>query len=346
MAKEIIMVQYNETYKEKWDKFVLTESINGTFLQTMNFYEYHPKDRFIDNSLLFLNGTTIIAVLPACIRERENRVLYSHPGSTFGGLIIGKKFNKISYLDILFEKLHEYLRNNSFDKIILKQPGTIYQNSESQLLDYYLFMNGYSDSSEVGYYIDFDTYGEDIISNFTASRRRDYRYSLKNNFEFRELQSETEINEFYNILCDNYNKFGKNPVHTIDELLDFKFSRLSNMTNFFGVYYEKKMIAGGMVFTFGQEIFHTQYLAVLQEKKDMFANEFLYVNLISTAKEKEYKMLSFGTATLEDGKILNRPLAMYKEGFGTLEYVNKTYFKYIEKKREMLEGLDGVNEEN
>lgn len=331
MAKEITIVQYNKIYKEKWDRFVLTESINGTFLQTMNFYDYHPEGRFVDNSLLFLCGNTIVAVLPACVKENKDKVLYSHPGSTFGGLIIGEKFNKISYLEPIFAKLHEYLINNNFDEIILKQPGRIFQNSDSQLLDYFLFMNEYTSSMEVGYYIDYSNYDENIINNFTASRRRDYRYSLKNEFEFRELHNEREIKEFYYILCDNYSKFEKKPVHSIQELLDFKFSRLDKYTRFFGVFREEKMVAGGMVFLFEDKIFHTQYLAVAQDKTNLFASEFLYTNLINEAKEKGYKMLSFGTSTLEGGKILNKSLAVFKEGFGTTEYVNSTYKKCMKK---------------
>lgn len=33
----IILVKYEDKYEKAWDRFVLRESINGTFLQTRNF---------------------------------------------------------------------------------------------------------------------------------------------------------------------------------------------------------------------------------------------------------------------------------------------------------------------
>lgn len=326
MAKNITVVQYSSEYEEKWDMFV-EQSANGTFLQSRRFLEYHPQERFQDNSLLFVNGNNIVAVLPANVICGKKKVLCSHQGSTFGGIVIAKQYLKITYLDIIFEKLDEYLKDNRFDEIVLKHAGRIYLEDDSELLDYYYFLNGYSVSKEVGYYIDYNNYNDDVISNFTSSRRRDFRYSLKNDLSFVKLNSEKEIKEFYAVLCDNYKKFNKLPVHTVEELLDFRFSRLIENVDFYGVYFEEELIAGGMVFKFNKQVFHTQYLAVKQNKTDFFANDFMYKSLIDTARNEGFQYLSFGTSTFEGGKVLNRPLAQYKEGFGTQEYVNRTYLK-------------------
>lgn len=53
MAGEVKLEEYTDIYAERWDRFVLKESINGTFLQTRKFLNYHPKDRFTDSSLVF-----------------------------------------------------------------------------------------------------------------------------------------------------------------------------------------------------------------------------------------------------------------------------------------------------
>ena len=259
----------------------------------------------------------------------EKKILHSHGGSTFGGIIVGTQFFKITYMDVIFQLLKKYLAENDFGEIILKQTGDIYQTSNSALIDYYLFMNGYEAAQEVGFYIDFANYKDEIISNFSSSRRRDYRYSLKNNFTFKELETVEEITAFYGILCNNYEKFGKQPVHTLEELLEFKFERIPENTKFYGVFHDGEMIASGMAFLFGKNIFHTQYLAVLQNKTNLFANEFLYTNLIKTAKEEGFSIISFGTSTLEGGTVLNRPLAMFKEGFGSQAYVNRIYKKVL-----------------
>lgn len=330
MSKEIKIIEYDSIYGERWDKFVLNESINGTFLQTRNFLSYHPKGRFEDNSLLFMNGNTIVAVLAAHIERQGNIVRFlSHQGSTFGGIVIGKVGCNISYVELILNCFEQYIREKGFDEVVLKQTSPLYQKTDSNLLDYFLYINGYECLQELGYYIDFDEYDKDIVKNFSASRRRDYRYSLKNNFSFRQLQTEEEIQNFYNILCDNYMKFHETPVHTLGELLDFKYFRVPQNIDFYGVYLEDKLIAGGMVFLFANGIMHTQYLAVRQEHSNLFANEFLYTNIIETARQKSFRKLSFGTSTLEEGKVLNRSLALYKEGFGTKEYINFHYRKSV-----------------
>lgn len=328
MAKNVEIMEYKENYKEKWNRFI-KDSINGTFLQSRHFLDYHPTERFVDNSLLFMNGSNIIAIIPATVQEEEKKILYSHKGSTFGGIVLSKQSMTIGYLDLIFDKLNSYLIDNGFDQIILKQPGRIYLKNVSELLDYYYFLNGYSVAQEVGYYIDYSNYDENILSNFSSSRRRDFRYSLKSELSFKKLQSEGEIKGFYDILCDNYTKFDKSPVHSLEELVDFKFNRLPENTDFYGVYLDNEMIAGGMIFKFDTQVFHTQYLAVRQDKTKIFANEFMYEKLIETAKSEGFKYMSFGTSTFEGGKKLNRQLAQYKEGFGTCEYVNRTYFKVL-----------------
>ena len=40
-----MIIEYDETYKDTWDSFVLNDSINGNFLQTRNFLNYlQPAD--------------------------------------------------------------------------------------------------------------------------------------------------------------------------------------------------------------------------------------------------------------------------------------------------------------
>ena len=139
--------------------------------------------------------------------------------------------------------------------------------------------------------------------------------------------SDDEIELFYDVLSDNQKKFNKTPIHSIEELLDLKNNRLKDIVQFFGVYSESELIAGSMVFCFDKNVFHTQYLACRQDQTDTHANEFLYKHLIDEAKKSGFAKLSFGTSTLEGGKVLNKSLAQFKEGFGTTAYVNRTYRK-------------------
>ena len=328
------MIQiYNDMYCDAWDKFVLTESCNGTFEQTRNFLSYHPAGRFKDNSLIFFKGQTIMAVMPAHVVEESGRkLLLSHEGSTFGGIVLGRGFKKITDIESVLGELTDYAQENGFAEIELKMTGNLYAHEPVEVLDYFLQQYGFFDTKELGFYIHLEGISSScILESFSASRRRDLRKAWKNELSFRELGNEEEIGQFYGILEANMRKFSKRPAHTLEELLDFKRARLSDIAFFYGVFHENRMVAGGMAFNFGEgEVFHVQYLASDQGRLELFPNEFIYYSMIVNALEKGYSNISFGTSTLDHGRVLNRSLALFKSGFGTDMYVNRTYHKKLE----------------
>jgi hypothetical protein len=69
-----------------WDAFV-GASRNGHFMLQRGYMDYHA-DRFTDESLLFLRGDRVVAVLPA---HRRDRTLSSHDGLPFAGLVVGTR---------------------------------------------------------------------------------------------------------------------------------------------------------------------------------------------------------------------------------------------------------------
>ena len=319
---------FQDSLSEKWDKFVLQESINGTFLQTRNFLNYHSKDKFTDNSLIISKGNSMVAVIPACIvYEKEGKVLYSHLGSTFGGILLNRSFNNIEHVDGLILELNNYLKENNYKRIVLKNTSRLFSRGNTDLIDYFLFKDNYVSYDEISFYIDFKQYKEDMLSNFSAGRRRDYKYSLKNKLEFRKLTTVGEVELFYDILCDNLKKFNSKPVHSLQELIDLKENRLKEIVDFYGVFIEDILIAGSMVFKFENKAFHTQYLAALQSKLKLYPMNFLDTNLIMAAKEEGFRYFSFGISTENHGKVLNYKLAQFKEGFGADYSINRTYYK-------------------
>ena len=327
---ELKIMEYNEEFKQKWDSFVMRQSVNGTFLQSKQFLDYHG-DRFEDASLVIYKGNdTIVSVVPACvINDGDKKIFNAHCGSTFGGIVIAESFYDIEHMDAVMTVLEEYLINKGYNEARIKCTSDIFAKKNGNLLYYFLFQRGYIPYDEISCYIDFEAYKEDIPSNFTAGRRRDYKYSLKNNPEFKKLESDEAVGQFYNILCENLQKFDAKPVHSLEELLEFKNERLKDEVEFYGVYVENKMIAGSMVFLFGKQVFHTQYLAADQGCLKMFPMNFMDTELIRTAREKGFRYFSFGTSTEEHGKVLNKRLAEFKEGFGSEFGLNKTYVKVI-----------------
>ena len=78
----LFIKKYTPQYAVEWDQFIEKESLNGTFLQTRKFIDYHPIDRFTDHSLIIFKGNKIIAVILACeIMESDERIFFSHKAS-------------------------------------------------------------------------------------------------------------------------------------------------------------------------------------------------------------------------------------------------------------------------
>lgn len=321
---------YDPSMEEKWDDFILNRSMNGTFLQTRRFINYHPEGRFTDRSLVVLKGTELMATVLACeVEDEGKRTFFAHKGTTFGGITLCDKVYSASAVNELMEQIHEFLKEEGFEKIYLKMVPDAYQKENTNLVDYFLYKNGYTCYNELNYYMHLDRYAEDVLSQFSSSKRRDYRYSLKNDLQFRSLQTREEIAAFYEVLKLNLAKLGLHAVHSLEDLYDLKFNRFDDKIQFYGVYLEDKMIAGSMIFIFDGRIFHTQYLSSDEQYLKMFPMDFLIANLIQIAVNQQMELFSFGICTEDQGRYLNLGLSRFKEGFGTEFCINRSYEKVL-----------------
>ena len=322
-----MILEYDEKYKEAWDEFVLNNSINGNFLQTRNFLNYHPQKTFVDASIIFMKGDRVAAVLPANTID-GGATLIAHQGSTYGGIVIGKEFSNTINYDWIFDEMSSYFKEKGYARVMLKMHSWLYSPVDelNELCEYYLQLYGFTVVSEIGFFIDLGRVDEDYTIHFEKLKRRKLNKAIKNNLVFRKISTDDDISIFYEVLSDNMKKFNTVPTHTCEQLVEFKNSRLPDITSFYGVYYEDIMIAGSMVWNFcNKKVFHTQYLASRHDYLEYCPNEFLYANLIKAAKDEGYRFLSYGTASLERGWAYNKTLGMYKEGFNTDTYMNRRY---------------------
>ncbi len=323
-----LTAEYYNGNETEWDRFVLFESINGTFLQTRKFINYHSSDKFKDCSVCIRKGEKLVAVILGCLQD-NGKTFFAHKGTTFGGITVSKKIYSATAVDELFRELERFLKEEGFEKLYLKMVPTIFQQENTDLIDYFLYKYGYQCYSELNYYLKLDRYKNDAVAQFSSSKRRDYRYSLKNDFVFKKLESRAEIAQFYSVLQKNLQKLNLSAVHTLEDLYDLKFNRFYDNIEFFGVYYNETMVAGSMIFIFNNEVFHTQYLSSDENYLKMFPMDYLITNLIKTAIDKHMRLFSFGICTEDQGRYLNFGLSRFKEGFGTEYCINRSYEKTL-----------------
>lgn len=325
------LIRYNNEFESEWDDFVLNKAINGTFLQTRKFLNYHQQKKLDDFSVLFRKKERIIAAVPACtVLENNRRTFFSHKGSTFGGIVISEDYYNAEKLLKLIQSLDNYLRDNNFNKSILKITSDTFSKMPLSLMEYCLFYHDYNESKELSAFIDYEKYDKIIESNFTQGKRTNLNNCNRNDMKCCRLTKDEELASFYQILCDNLVKFDTKPIHSLSELLEFKNSRLSKEVSFWGGYLGDELVTGSMMFHFNNCLCaHAQYLCAKQEYNKLSPMTFMYYKMIEIMREMGYKKLSWGIATENCGKVLNLGLIKAKESYGSKYSINRTFYKYI-----------------
>ncbi len=327
-SDEFRIETYDKITDSEWDDFVENKSANGTFLQTRRFIDYHSPEKFKECSLVFFNHkNNIIALCPANeIEEDEKKIFFSYQGATFGGLIIASKYYKAKYLLRIVKELIVYLRVLGYTEMYLKNTPEIFSKQGSALLEYICYYNGFTEYKELNPFIDYSKYKSDVLSNLSQGKRSHVHKCEREGVVVRQIDTDFEISRYYEILCENLSKYNLLPVHTLSELLDFKNYRLKNECEFFGLFLNNEMIAGGMLFYFEKtKTAHTQYLSAKSDFLQLSPMTYLYYWLIKEMKERGYKKLSWGICTENHGTVINEGLINSKEDFGSTYTTYNTY---------------------
>lgn len=322
-----IFEKYTKEKELMWDQFIEQKSVNGTFLQSRRFLNYHPMGRFQDESIIIYNEKKqIVALCPGClVKDNGKNIFFSHKGSTFGGIIIDKKRYCAKYVIPLVKELKDFL-SSRYDEVYLKMTSDIFSKTNMDLFQFAFQYNGFEEIKELSTYIDFSTYGDDILKNFAQGKRTNIHNCEKAGLYTRLLRSDEEIKQFYELLCNNLKKYDTKPVHTLEELLEFTHDRLENECEFFGTFLDDKMMAGSMMFYFvNAGTAHTQYLAADQEYNKLSPMSYMYYSMIVEMKKRGYQRLSWGTVTENMGSYVNMGLLTSKENYGSSYCNNLTY---------------------
>lgn len=314
--------KYSAKSKEQFDKFINEESVNGTFLQTKNFLDYHPKGKFEDATFFVHKSGTKMAAFPGNVSE--NMDFISHAGSTFGGPIISKNAYSGARVFEILKCADEYLTKN-FKRIKLKLTPSIFSVVGPDLIEYVLEHLGYTRHTELSTYLPLYV-GENPLKNCDNNRLRNIRKSLNKELIYSALH-ECDFEKFYELLELSKAKHGVKPVHTLKELLDLK-TRLGNCILFRAVYMGSEFVAGLMLFAFYRtNTLHFQYIAENPKFAEISPATCILVNAIREACSSGFSKFSFGISTENGGDYLNENLLYFKESFGAMHCVNVTYTK-------------------
>ena len=306
------------------------ESVNGTFLQTRRFLNYHPHGRFKDASFLLESSGTIVAAFPGNLTESGEWV--SHQGSTFGGPVISKNFYTAERVLHIMECAEKYLK--SISKSARMRPTSIlFTQDSTALLEYVLEHHGYMRQTELSAVCTLDA-SKDPLDNCEKTCRSVFRKSQPFDLVLRDMTDE-EIPEFYRHLCISKAKYNTKPVHTLEELLDLRHNRIADELKFRALWMRdanktkgETFVAGMMLFDFKQaNVRHAQYIAPNEEISEFHPTTAMYVYVMREAVLDGFGKFSWGISTENCGEYLNLPLFKFKESLGAKAALNLIYSK-------------------
>lgn len=319
---------YTEDMRDKWDDFVMERSANGTFLQARRFLSYHPEGRFIDDSRMIYRNSELVAVCPAARCGADDAPVFrSHPGSTFGGLVVAPSQQRAPKMVELVSVLTEQLARDGYKTAELKPTSDIFCREPDCAMEYALFKQGYTEEDEIACCLPLQKDYQSIRDAYSYNKRYDLKRAEAHSLSDMPIDTEDGIREFYALLCKNLLKFDAKPVHTAEELIDFHNARLKDEISFLGVRDEgARLVAGACLFYFRQtNVLHTQYLATDTDIRAYVPSTYLYDAVIREAIRRKCAALSLGTSTHEHGHVLNTGLIQNKEGYGASHSLNRIF---------------------
>lgn len=343
------LLPYKKELDSRLDNFVFQESVNGTFLQSRLFLNYHPENRFRDESFALERSGTIAAYFPGNVTSENEFV--SHQGSTFGGPIFSKAFYSAGRVMEALKFADQYFASK-YKKVRLKITPALFAKESPDLIEYTLEHLGYTRHTELSSYTPLvDVSGnpiKDPLANCEKDCRRIFRISEKFDVTYRafnaghsEGKASTELLDFYKFLEISKAKHNVRPVHSIEELQDLQ-KRLSiaatadttadgrtlERLRFRGIWQGERYVASMMLFAFPETgTLHAQYISPDDSFKEFHPTTTLYVNAMREAAQEGFRNFSWGISTEDSGSYLNENLIKYKESLGAKACVNVTYTK-------------------
>lgn len=306
--------RYSPEDEREWNRYV-SESRNGTFLFKRGYMDYHS-DRFCDYSLMAYRNGVLMGVLPA---NREQSILYSHKGLTYGGWVFPAKHVDGEDVLSLFEAWREFCLDDGIEECIYKPVPGIYHTRSSQEDIYALFRFGAEKTVcnlSAAIYIPEET-------GWSKWQRRYLNIGARNAPEA-QLERDASGATFYKMLEDCLReRHNTTPVHTKEEFLRLAERFPDNILPM--VLMVDGKAEAGIALYLTDTVAHCQYICTTSEGREKKYLPLLVSKLQEMDEVRKRRWLDFGTSNEDNGRVLNAGLYHNKFSFGAGGVVYETY---------------------
>ena len=325
----IEILKYQNNLQKEWDDFI-DISHNGTIFQKQKFLSYHIDREFNDCSLIFKKRKKIIAVFPAALKEdKNNKILFSHPGASFGGII----YQNLSFeeCNMIIQLIENFARKNSCTEIFLIQTPFIYVKNNDEIVDYCLRYNQYDNdehylSSILPVSIDINDQLKKIARNKNRSQGYYNNLIKKHQLKFNWVN---DFKEFYPILLQNKAKHDAKPTHSMQELKKLKTLFPDQILQLM-VSSQGEAIGGMTIFKTNARSAVIFYSMFNYNYSQIQPITLLMQHILPWAKKNKIELIDYGIShqpNAENPLDLNKSLVRFKEEFGCFASIRNTYKK-------------------
>ena len=289
----IEIVKYKNNMNNDWDSFI-ESSMNGTLFHKRSFLSYHIDRQFDDNSFIFKKRSKIIAVFPAAIiKKNKQRILFSHPGASFGGPVIENA--TLSEILEIVDLIESYCRKNFIDKIQIIPTPQIYQNKLNENILYALHWKKYLIKEQ--YYSSVIPIQKSISShlaliNKNKSRSKDYYEGIINSNNL-IIDWSNSLDKFFPILEENKKIHNSRPTHSLDELYKLQ-ALFPDKIKLVLVQKDAVVVGGNLIFIANQDVAIIFYNMIDYKFANLQIAPIQVIESIKWAHENNYKFLDFG----------------------------------------------------
>jgi hypothetical protein len=298
---------FSQEDADMWDSFC-DESLQATLLHTWRFLSYHG-ERFLDRSLIIEDEGKWVGLFPAALSPSDNKLVVSHPGVTYGGVVHQGTLRGERMVEAL-TVMKQHYASLGMVKLLYKAVPTIYHQSPAQDDTYALFRLGairtrcdLSSTINLQYRLP-----------VSERRRRSLKKAVKAGVTI--VKGLQYLPELWDVLFENLErKHELSPVHKLEEIQLLAERFPENILCVCGKV-NGKVEAGTLIFT-TPTTDHAQYIASSKTGYAISALDAVFEHCIQSAQQSGRRWFDFGISTEDGGLFLNDGLYRFKSEFGS-----------------------------
>jgi len=258
--------------------------------------------------MIFNEKDKLIAVFPAAESLSNSLTVISHPGITYGGLIVGDRCRGGTCIDV-FERLMRCYKDLGYIKLIYKAVPHIYHNMSREDDLYALYRIG-----AMRYRCDLSA-TIDMANRGRIDSRRKRGLKKAKDAGVQIVSGIHYISKLWAVLTANLeSKHGAKPAHSVDEI-SLLYERFPQEICIVAAECDNQIVAGVVLFR-SQMVWHAQYIASSDKGYAVNALDMVFEHCISASSESGVRYFYFGTSNENGGKVLNGGLYNFKSEFG------------------------------